>query len=669
MITSQNNDAINNDRELKKSLDDVPNDYEFVYFQPTPSYVSNVDLKTCYNSNSSGAMTKIGEVLGASNVMHTRDTCKFNAGMYEVKKKINDQKKISSLNKNAGLSYKISQGYFNDDPKYFLNATAVSSGQVTDFTSISSATNNSMAPSDAPNTTNLQSVEWFGYFIPPSSGNWTFGLTTADSGVIWVGANAEYDYNKTNSFVNNSGLHDVKYTEKISNFKKNTHYPLRIQYGHHSGNYNFQLSIKDPKGVEAGSAHLYTLMNADGTVYTPSLTYYSLIERDATSTNNGLFDCYVSDNVLKMTPGSTDGCSGTSNDSNGKFVYTSTSDWAKGQKFYTYRVDIDQHLDNLYLANKEDKTFMPVKKETTALSTDYIKYTEFYPDTSDTKTAIKLADVQSAQKLCNADATCKYFYFYTDNNNNTYCVKKSDSYIPKQFMPKQLNGNIKSSDLYIRNLNMNLTDNVHTKIPRKNVLDYTSYSNYEVLPTQFDSADKYSGLSDDLTNQLKKHSAYYENSSTLEGFDEHGYSKPNNVAQQVTKGSPNNYIDAVNDNQITPLQSIATDYTGFAQQVNNNYGKIDANLTNVKNMRTIMREAPNNKYDFNPDSLPYYNGPGGCKDSKDPTIIRACGNKATTKQDALNDDIKTIILQQNTIYILGSITAASLLILAIYLGK
>jgi hypothetical protein len=519
MATVQNNDAINNSAALEQSLNDIPTTYDFVYFQPTPSYIGTADLKTCYNSNSKGSMKKIGDVLGSTNVMHTRDTCKFNAGMIQNKKRMKDQEMIKNANKTPGLSYKIVNGYFNDDTTYFLNATILSNGKSNDFKSIRVATNNTLINNDVPDSTNVSSVEWYGYFVPSMKGDWTFGITSSDSCLLWIGSNAESDYKKTNAYVSNAGLHDAKYTEKSNNFKKSASYPIRIQYGHHSSNYNFQLIIKDPKGIDMTNSVLFMIQNQDGSVFEPSLTYYSLVERDVAYTRSGLFDCYVSDNVSNMVPDASGGCSGSSEDSNGNFVYTTAKNWTNGQQYYPYRIHADQHLDNLYLANGKDKTFMNIIKDTsTILSNNFIVYKNFYPETSDIKNANKVKSLKDAEQYCINDSSCKYFYYYQDKNDNNYCIKKSDSYVPNQFVPQQLNENIKLSDLYIRNLTMNISDNVRSKIPRKNVLDYKAYTDYEILPDQFDVTDQYSGLSSDLVNQLKKHSIYYENFTTKEGF-------------------------------------------------------------------------------------------------------------------------------------------------------
>jgi hypothetical protein len=212
---------------------------------------------------------------------------------------------------------------------------------------------------------------------------------------------------------------------------------------------------------------------------------------------------------------------------------------------------------------------------------------------------------------------------------------------------------------------MKLSDNVHSKIPRKNVLDYAAYTNYEILPAQYDANDKYSGLSSDLVEQLKKNSIYYE------GFDNHGYNTADDVTKKIDPNNPSNYKNLIKDNQIKPLQDIDTDYTNNINNIKSNYDAISTKIGVVNNLRGTLSNDPNNKYEYNPSTLPYYNGVGGCvtTDSTNRSVIGPCGDKKPTMQDGLNEDVKTIILQQNSIYILGSITAASLLILAIYLGK
>jgi hypothetical protein len=646
-----NSEASINANNLQKSLNNIPNDYEFVYFQPTQGNMHNTDLKTCYNGVSSGSMTKIGTVLGTSNVMHTRDTCKLNAGLLQSKKKLDDANMFKNVNKAQGLSFKIVSGYFNDNPKYFLSnkTTTVNivQGSTQDFSSISSATNNSLIKGNP----DIKSAEWFGYFIPTSTGDWSFGITSADSSLLWVGEFAINDYNINNVVVNNSGLHENKYAEKVGHFIKNKPYPIRIQYGNSTGNYQFQLSVKDPTGNETKSACLYTLNKADGSAFVPSVTYYSLVEREPSYTLKGLYDCYVSGDTNKLTPDQTSNCSGSGKDSNGNFIYTTANNWKKGQYYYPYRVDSSPLENQLYLGNNTDNTLMPVQKtpDNISLSNSYIKYAETYPDQSDMTNAVSVTDLSAATAVCNNDSTCKYFYFYTDNKKNNFYIKKNDDYVPKQFIPQQSSGNIKSCDLYIRNLNMNINDTVRGKIPRANTLSYDAYSEYEILPSAFDSTNKYNGLSQQLVQQLQTHDQYYG----IEGFDGHGYA---NSAGISAGNDGKNLGNAIINKQINPLNSITQDYLNTTGKINANYNLIDQNLTTTNSMWNSLNADNTNKYDFKSNNLKYYKG------------VNA-NNEKPTIQDAMDEDVKTIILEQNTLYILGSITAASLFILAVYLGK
>jgi len=77
------------------------------------------------------------------------------------------------------------------------------------------------------------------------------------------------------------------------------------------------------------------------------------------------------------------------------------------------------------------------------------------------------------------------------------------------------------------------------------------------------------------------------------------------------------------------------------------------NLLNVTFDPAATRNAENEKkriYDFNGNSLAY--------NSHKPTI-----------QDALNEDINILILQENQLYMLSAVTIAALLVGAVYFGR
>jgi hypothetical protein len=110
----------------------------------------------------------------------------------------------------------------------------------------------------------------------------------------------------------------------------------------------------------------------------------------------------------------------------------------------------------------------------------------------------------------------------------------------------------------------------------------------------------------------------------------------------------------VSNLQIAPMKEIANDYTANITLINKNYIDISNNLSATNSLLSTIINDPQNNYDHRGDAL-NYDGVNG--------------SKRSNINDAINDDIKSIILQQNTIYILGSIAAATLLILAINVGK
>jgi hypothetical protein len=672
---SANKNAENLTKDLKYAFN---KQYQYVYFSPTPSFMKSTDLKSCYApNNNANAMMSIGDyyrknnIPNVSDVLHTRDTCKFNAGLIQSKNRSVEEKKIrNELKKTPGLTLTIAKGYFKSDadsnpnPGFFLNPNTIKTSigsQATDFTNIQAATNNMLS------TGTPQSFEWFGYLIPDVNGLWTFTVNNTDTCLIWIGESAIYDYKNdtknSNVFMRSaSSTNNVGSMRKSIQCKKRIHYPIRIQYGHALGNPNLNILIKKPNG-ENGNSNLFTLQNADGSIYLTSVTYYSLVETDKNASKNGLYNCYITNDLAGISP-TPKGCSGTGpDDGNGTYKFTTNADHKTGtSSYYPYRITSDQHLNKFYLADLSNHLFKNISKKDTSYINSYIKYADFHPDPND-KTGEKVKNLTEAEKKCTDDPNCNFYYFTTDSANNNYFYKgTTDS--PHQYIPNQKNGTIKTSDLYIRNRAMKSTyAPIYSKIPTlkmdtaKNVGDYSAYSDYQVLPvnlnarslskylnntTTFDPNINDTGLDTKTVNELIR---FNNNYGTVENFDNHGFKPPNSF-------SNSNIINDISLNQVAPLKLIARDYSGAISQINKNYYDLSNGITNTAQLWNTL--ANDQKYDLS-GNLVYYHG---INTRKSPTI-----------QDALNDDVKSIILQQNTIYMLGSVTAASLLILAIFLGK
>lgn len=129
------------------------------------------------------------------------------------------------------------------------------------------------------------------------------------------------------------------------------------------------------------------------------------------------------------------------------------------------------------------------------------------------------------------------------------------------------------------------------------------------------------------------YSAYTDNIVIYESFDTYGY----------TPGTDGNTIVS---GQINPLINIAKDYSKKLGIVNKNYIDISANIGTINSIKADI--SGNQIYDYNtPFTL----------------------NKPKTLLDGLVYDNNLLTTQENAIYVLGTITAATLIVLAIVIGK
>ena len=131
------------------------------------------------------------------------------------------------------------------------------------------------------------------------------------------------------------------------------------------------------------------------------------------------------------------------------------------------------------------------------------------------------------------------------------------------------------------------------------------------------------------------YSAYTESFVVYENFDVHGYS--------ATTSRDGNVII---NNQVTPLMSIADDYSQKLQKVNQNYIDLSANINVAK--KVIIDISGNKFYDYN-------------------TEFKL--DKPKTALDGLIYDNNILNTQENAVYVLGTITAATLIVFAIVIGK
>jgi hypothetical protein len=141
------------------------------------------------------------------------------------------------------------------------------------------------------------------------------------------------------------------------------------------------------------------------------------------------------------------------------------------------------------------------------------------------------------------------------------------------------------------------------------------------------------GMDSKLINSGSSYSVYTESFVINEGFNDHGY-RVGTTGNTIISG------------QIIPITSIANDYSYKLQTVNKNYYDLSSNIGSLINIRSDI--SGNAIYDYN---TPF-------------TV-----HKPKTLVDGLIYDNNLLVNQENAMYVLGTITAATLIIFAIVIGR
>ena len=161
-----------NGEALKQSINDIRTDYSLVYFSPDSKSVGRLDTGKCmafseYEKLPSVAMKKLDDNL------HTPESCKLNAGMIQSDDKWQNfmkNKQMSNALPERGLTYKVVEGYFADNPDFFKSAKILSTGIAKTFDNITNSTNGYIKMPDSATQQPRYSVEWYGTFTPPTTG-------------------------------------------------------------------------------------------------------------------------------------------------------------------------------------------------------------------------------------------------------------------------------------------------------------------------------------------------------------------------------------------------------------------------------------------------------------------------------------------------------------------
>jgi hypothetical protein len=224
-------------------------------------YVNNKNISTLFKSGSVTASTNGGFRLANQDIGYESKPSgpitvqqtffrKMNKDLNDIYKDINT----------GGLSFNIYSGYFADVVTYDTGKTPTNSGTgITDFTNISTATNDVMPVDGGDNYT----VVWTGTFLSDFTGDWTFGLKSDDASYMWIGEYATTGYTTANSTINNGGTHSMTLKTATISLISGQSYPIRIIFGEIGGGddcqlYFVQTIIEEENGEVVGE---YTINN------------------------------------------------------------------------------------------------------------------------------------------------------------------------------------------------------------------------------------------------------------------------------------------------------------------------------------------------------------------------------------------------------------------------
>lgn len=128
--------------------------------------------------------------------------------------------------------------------------------------------------------------------------------------------------------------------------------------------------------------------------------------------------------------------------------------------------------------------------------------------------------------------------------------------------------------------------------------------------------------------------AYSKYDILTEGFDNHGY-----VSGKV---------DDISNNKVGPLKQVYNDLSISEVKMANQSGDLGNDIKAYQNLRTHLQN--DHQYDFNGNQFSH-------------------NKRQQTLQDGLQEDANALIIQQNNLYILGTITVSFMIVGAIMLTR
>lgn len=336
-----------------------------------------------------------------------------------------------------------------------------------------------------------------------------------------------------------------------------------------------------------------------------------------------------------------------------------TTEDENNMSFYPYKVTPNPLFNNTYYASNTPGyyTLQKIEENSPSLqkTDEYIEYPNSYlSDQKIDPSKVSWVSPQECKKKCDSDSTCKSYATMEiegNENTNTYNVCYTDTSIPifsdiytrNPRGPQDINSN-----LYIRknkiNIPMNLNPHTLTLNPTQinseirtindSIFD-SGYTAYTVLSTPFNQdqivgyqgTDEYKQLVGNAPNTI-----YQNKESFMEGID--GTSSVSQSSSSV-------------NTQINNLDTQSKNYNNLLTRTNTNYNSIK---TNVNSYNDTLNNIENN-------TKSYYSSQYGAYMPDENDI-----------SNQIVEDSKRLAVEQNNLWIAGSIAATTVFLTGIILN-
>jgi len=303
--------------------------------------------------------------------------------------------------------------------------------------------------------TNYIAIEWFGYFKPPTIGNYSFSIKVGsnDFCLLWLGNKAICEYSVKNADITNN----LPFQQTIPNYG---YYPIRVQYyssvSLNDSNRSFSLDIKNTTTgsiVDKESC----LVTIDDGEYFPTFVYCAFTSSSIDDYKLGKFNCYTTESAFinkttrnafyaylkKEKHNIYSGAYDYETRAGGKILqygtllsginYTdgSSPNTLTPETLSVYRLYSDIRLGRTFQLNSDDDktyTMLELSNDLITLGNNYTAFPDYYPTQEDTtvQNTKQVNTVNECEDTCNSSENCKYYYTYTSTDTTSdkkqYCV-------------------------------------------------------------------------------------------------------------------------------------------------------------------------------------------------------------------------------------------------------